>query len=581
MKSISLTDTDLHMRLQVLGALSQVIWQIWPKVRFGLYQMTEHGFRCDFDVGQTISEKQFAEFEDKMNLDTEGLSAVEASAQTVRQWLKDNQQIYLLEVYQEQVYPKYTFYKRANFQLPLIGKFICYKQPIHFKIIKVGGAYWQNDAKQTQLQRLEVVVFAKQTDLQTHLQRKIVDHRQLGLKHNLFMFSEVIGAGLPLWLEDGATIRRQLEHFIIEEEIKRGYSHVYTPDITRLKLYEVSGHYPHYKDSMYAPIDIDGQQFMLRPMTCPHHFQIYKQKPRTYNELPIRLAELATLYRREQSGELYGLARVRCFTLADAHIICRFDQVADELKQALDLIEYVAQVLGMQPYQDYFYRLSLGKRDDEVKYFKDDQAWNQAEDLLRGFLKQRGTQFVEAQDEAAFYGPKIDIQMLNSNGQEETILTVQYDFVMPKRFELTYLDAQQKQHQAAVIHRSSIGAIERLIAFLIEFYQGKFPVWLSPCQLKILLISDEEDVLSLANDLQLQARKAKLRVKIDRSNKSIAKKVRQSRLEYIPYVFALGQKEAQAGRFQLQARQDLKNVKADLSFQQIMALVKEDIDSFR
>lgn len=582
MKTKNLTDEDLNLRLCALGALSQAVGQIWPETKFGLYRMTDAGFSCDFDVGTTISEKQFAEIEDALILDTEGLSFEPASREEVLQCLKKGRQDYLSEHYEKQPVDEFICYKRGQFQLPLTDRPTKTAEPVHFKIVKVGGVYWQNDAQKPQLQRLEAVVFRTREELQVYLEREVVDHRQLGLQHNLFMFSETVGAGLPLWLENGATIRRQLENFIIDEEIKRGYSHVYTPDITHIGLYEISGHYPYYKDSMYAPLDIEGQRFMLRPMTCPHHFQIYKQKPRTFKELPIRLAELATLYRREQSGELYGLMRVRCFTLADAHIICRPDQVESELNSALQLIEDVADVLGLERYRDYSYRLSLGDRQNETKYFKDDKAWQQAEDSLRAVLKQRGTQFVEAPDEAAFYGPKIDIQMRNQNGQEETILTVQYDFVMPKRFKLTYLDADQKVREAAVIHRSSIGAIERLVAFLIEFYQCKFPVWLSPCQLKILTISDDSRLLESAESLQQQARQAKIRVQIDSGNRSIAKKIRQSQLEFIPYVLVLGEQELKDSRYHLKVRGDLKTA-ADKTydFSQIIELIRQDTEAFR
>ena len=317
------------------------------------------------------------------------------------------------------------------------------------------------------------------------------DHKKLGKELELFTIDETVGKGLPMLLPKGATIRRELERFIVDEEIRRGYQHVYTPDIARLELYIKSGHYPHYQDSMYAPIEIDDEKFMLRPMTCPHHFQLYLSRPHSYRELPMRIAEVAKLYRYEQSGELMGLQRARSFSLSDAHIICASEeQAAEEISNALDLIEYTASVFGLTHGKDYHYRLSLGDRGNTEKYYENDAAWEKGESLLRGLLEKRGGGFVEAKNEAAFYGPKIDIQMKNVNGKEDTAFTVQYDFCMPDRFDLTYTGEDGTQKRAFVVHRSSIGAIERLMAFLIEHYAGAFPLWLSPVQAKVLPIGE-------------------------------------------------------------------------------------------
>ena len=318
------------------------------------------------------------------------------------------------------------------------------------------------------------------------------DHKKLGPELGLFYIDPVVGKGLPMFLPKGAIIKRELERLVIEEETKRGYQHVQTPDLARLELYEKSGHYPHYKDSMYAPIHIDDEKFMLRPMTCPHHFQMFLHKPRSYRELPMRIAELAQLYRYEQSGELMGLQRVRSFCLADAHIICTSEeQAVEEIEKALELIEHMATVFGLTQGDDYSYRLSLGDRNNTEKYYKNDAAWEKGEDLLRKLMERRGKPFVEAKDEAAFYGPKIDIQMKNVNGKEDTAFTVQYDFCMPDKFNLTYVAEDGQQKRVFVVHRSSIGAIERIMAFLIERYAGAFPLWLSPVQVKILPVSEK------------------------------------------------------------------------------------------
>ncbi len=379
------------------------------------------------------------------------------------------------------------------------------------------------------------------------------DHKRLGKELELFYIDEVVGKGLPIFLPKGATIRRELERFIVDEEIRRGYLHVRTPDIARLDLYRKSGHYPHYRDSMYAPITIDDEEFMLRPMTCPHHYQLFLSRPRSYRELPMRIAELAQLYRYEQSGELMGLQRVRTFCLADAHIICASEeQAVEEIGKALDLIEYVTSVFGLKQDEHYRYRLSLGDRSNTEKYYKNDAAWEKGEDLLRKHMVSRGREFEEAKDEAAFYGPKIDVQMKNVNGKEDTAFTVQYDFCMPDRFDLTYVDADGSKKRAFVVHRSSIGAVERMMAFLIEHYAGAFPLWLSPVQVKVLPISDAH--LVHAEKVRDALSKENIRVELDGNNEKLGKKIRQAKTEKVPYFCVIGDKEVEAGAVALEGR---------------------------
>src|SRR3989344_5394073 len=379
------------------------------------------------------------------------------------------------------------------------------------------------------------------------------DHKKLGKELGLFYVSDLVGKGLPLFTAKGAAIRRELERFIIDEEIRRGYEHVSTPDIAKLDLYIKSGHYPHYQDSMYAPIEIDDEKFMLRPMTCPHHYALYLARPHSYRELPIRIAEVARLYRYEQSGELMGLQRVRSFCLADAHIICASEeQAGEEIEGALDLIEYVAGVFGFVYGKEYHYRLSLGDRADTEKYFKNDAAWDRGESLLRALLEKRGKKFVEARNEAAFYGPKIDIQMKNTNGKEDTAFTVQYDFCMPERFNLSYTGEDGHKHRAFVVHRSSIGAIERLMAFLIEHFQGAFPVWLAPVQVMILPISDTHQ--TYAKKILAEFKKHDLRVEINLDNETLGKKIRAGKMQKIPYLVVIGDKEMESGKLTVEGR---------------------------
>ncbi len=371
------------------------------------------------------------------------------------------------------------------------------------------------------------------------------DHKRLGRELNLFTFSDTVGKGLPLFTPKGSVIRRELERFIVDEEIKRGYQHVYTPDIAKLDLYKKSGHYPYYKDSMYAPIQIEDEEFMLRPMTCPHHFELFLSQPHSYKELPVRFAELAKLYRFEQSGELMGLQRVRTFCLADAHIITKIDQAESEIDSVLELIEYLAHTFGLKLGENYHYRLSLGDRNDSKKYYKDDKAWDIAEDALRSVLKKRKASFVEAENEAAFYGPKIDVQMKNTNGKEDTAFTVQYDFVMPKRFELAYINEKGENAQPVVIHRSSIGAIERSMAFLIEYYKGAFPVWLSPVQAVILPVSDKFE--KSASKVLEELKSVKIRAELDASNNTLGNRIREATLQKVPYMCIIGGQEEEKG----------------------------------
>jgi threonyl-tRNA synthetase len=378
------------------------------------------------------------------------------------------------------------------------------------------------------------------------------DHKKLGRELDLFTFSDTVGKGLPLWTPKGAAIRREVERFIVDEEIKRGYDHVYTPDIAKLDLYKKSGHYPYYKESMYAPITIEDEEFMLRPMTCPHHFELFLDKPRSYRELPIRYAELAKLYRFEKSGELMGLQRVRSFCLADAHIICTKEQAKAEIKDVLELIDYAVKVFGLEKGKDYSYRLSLGDRKDEKKYFKDDESWDHAEEILRSVLKEDGSKFVEAEGEAAFYGPKIDVQMVNANGKEDTAFTVQYDFVMPKRFKLEYINEEGGKTEAVVVHRSSIGAIERTIAFLIEKYKGNFPTWLTPVQVKILPITDKQ--LDYANKVAKALKAEGVRVEVDERNERLQAKIRDAQMEKVAYMLIIGGKEEEAGTVSIRKR---------------------------
>ncbi len=415
----------------------------------------------------------------------------------------------------------------------------------------------------------------KEKNLKPNEETEKRDHKTLGVELDLFTFSDAVGKGLPLFTPKGAAIRRELERFIIDEETKRGYNHVVTPDIAKLDLYRKSGHYPHFKDSMFAPIKIDDEEFMLRPMSCPHHFELYLRRPVSYRELPMRIAELVKLYRYEQSGELMGLQRTRTFCLADAHIICASEeQAAEEVGKALDLIEYITGVFGLMHGDDYWYRLSLGDRSNTEKYYKNDAAWEKGEDLLRKLLKKRGKKFTEAKNEAAFYGPKIDVQMKNANGKEDTAFTVQYDFCMPDRFDLTYIGTDGEPKRAFVVHRSSIGAIERIMALLIERYAGAFPLWLAPVQVAIFPVGEKFSAYGLKALERI--REKNIRAEIRETNETLGKRIREAEMQKIPYVLVVGEKEEKNGT--VNVRHYKQGQQGEIALEKLVSKIKEEIE---
>jgi len=585
------TTDELHiMRHSMAHIMAAAVFKLWPSAKFGVGPVVEDGFYYDIDLGNTkISEEDFGKIEKAMKSIIGASLSIEKRVVNIDdaiRWAIDSNQPYKQELLNDLKRSGTTAAKDIDpeelglasdksevDQVTLYdcGEFtdLCRGPHIDktsgagvFKILRIAGAYWRGKETNPQMQRLYGIAFDTQEELDNYLtmleEAKKRDHRKLGEELELFTFSPLVGKGLPLWLERGATLRRELERFIVDEELKRGYKHVMTPDIASLELYKTSGHYPYYKDSMYAPIDIDDEQFMLRPMTCPHHFQIYTTKPRSYKELPMRIAELAKLYRYEKSGELSGLMRVRSFCLADSHIICTKDQVREEIMGALDLIEFCANLFGLEKGKDYSYRLSLGDRGDDSKYFKDDEAWAESEELLRQVLKTREAPFVEVSAEAAFYGPKIDIQMKNVLGKEDTAFTVQYDFVMPKRFKLVYTDADDKEQETVVVHRSSIGAIERLVAFLLEHTAGKLPVWLAPEQIRLATVNQTGEIVGYANEVAEQATELGLRVTVDSSNESVGKKIRNAETLKIPYVIVMGEKELHTQETTPRVRSDMQ-----------------------
>lgn len=557
-----------ELRHSASHLLAAAVLELWPKAKRTIGPPIENGFYYDFDFGgEKVSEEDLGKIEAKMHEllpSWKNFERKEVSPEEAEKLFADNP--YKLELIKEfsDKGEKLSLYQSGNYVDLCRGGHIEHPSDElkYFKLLSIAGAYWRGSEKNPMLTRIYGTAFPTKDELEAHLKQleyaREHDHRKIGADLDLFVFSDLVGKGLPLWTPKGATVRRELERFIVDEELKRGYLHVATPELARLDLYRTSGHYPYYKETMYAPITIDDDEFMLRPMTCPHHFELYKSRPHSYRELPLRYAELARLYRYEKSGELTGLMRVRSFCLADAHIIARKDQARDEINRVLDLIDFVAQTLGLKAGVDYRYRLSLGDRNDDKKYYKDDASWDYAENVLRDVLKERKAEYYEAAGEAAFYGPKIDVQMKNILGKEETAFTVQYDFVMPKRFKLEYIDDKGQAVEPIVIHRSSIGAIERIMAFLIERFGGAFPLWLAPVQVMLIPIAERHQ--EAAHAIKDELAKAGIRVEVDDRNETMQGKIRASTLQKVPYMGIIGDREVASHGLSVRTRsgQDLK-----------------------
>ena len=575
------------MRHSAAHVMAEAVQSMFPDAKFGIGPTIEDGFYYDFDLPRALSPEDLPVIEAKMK------EIVKANFAFTKSMVSKDEarklfakQPYKLELIDELPDDEVTIYRQGNFTDMCRGPHIRYTAGIKaFKLMTIAGAYWRGSEKRPMLQRVYGIAFNNQKELDAYLvaqeEIKKRDHRKIGKDLDLFVFSDLIGKGLPIFTEKGSIIRRTLERFVVDEEIKRGYKHIYTPDLANVALYKKSGHYPYYKDTMYPVMKVDEEELILRPMTCPHHYQYYSAKPRSYRELPFRIAELAKQFRYEKSGELTGLMRVRTFCLADSHIICQKEQAVSEINKVLDLIEYVAGVLGYKVGTDYRYRLSLGDRNDTKKYYKDDEAWDHAENILREILKQREANFFEAGNEAAFYGPKIDIQMKNVSGKEDTAFTVQYDFVGPKRFELTYIDSDGKEKEPIVIHRSSIGAIERTMAFLIEHYAGAFPVWLSPVQVVVIPVSDLH--LEYAYKVEAELKAIDVRVQVDNRNERMNQKIREAQLQKIPYMLVVGDKEAadKAVAVRLRSGEQLPVMSLDEFKKKIQQMVTERVNELK
>lgn len=534
--------------------LAEAIESIYPGTKFGIGPPIETGFYYDIDLGgKTISQEDFKKIEDKM-LELARLSSVYtrkdvSKADAIKYFTEKNDE-YKLDLLKDLEDGSITFYEQGNFTDLCRGPHIPNTGFIKaVKLMNVAGAYWRGDEKNKMLTRVYAVTFPKQKDLTDYLvlleEAKKRDHRKLGKELELFAFSEKVGMGLPLWLPKGAMLRERLENFLKKAQVKAGYLPVITPHIGHKNLYVTSGHYEKYGADSFQPIRTpqEGEEFFLKPMNCPHHCEIYKTQPRSYKDLPIRLAEFGTVYRYEQSGELHGLTRVRGFTQDDAHLFCRPDQVKEEFCKVIDLVLYVFRALD---FKDFTAQISLRDPDNKTKYIGSDENWALAEQAIIESSAEKGLTTVVELGEAAFYGPKLDFMVRDAIGRKWQLGTIQVDYNLPERFELEYTGSDNQKHRPVMIHRAPFGSLERFVAVLIEHCAGKFPLWLTPDQVAILPISEKyndyaKNVLNLLKNYDIRGF-------VDERNEKIGKKIRDTELNKVPFMLVVGEKEMEEGK---------------------------------
>lgn len=536
------------LRHSTAHLMAQAIKRLYKNVKLGVGPVIDGGFYYDIDMEESISVEDFPMIEKEMKkIVNENLEIVrkEVSRQEAIRIYEEIGDEYKLELINDiPEGEKITIYEQGEFfdlcrgvHVPSTGKIK------EFKLLSVAGAYWRGDSNNKMLQRIYGTAFFKKEELEEYLrmleEAKERDHRKLGKELDIFTNSMLVGQGLPLWLPNGATIRRIIERYIVDKEQRLGYEHVYTPVLGSVELYKTSGHWGHYKENMFPVMEMDNEQLVLRPMNCPHHMMIYKNAIHSYRELPIRIAELGTMHRYEMSGALTGLHRVRGMTLNDAHIFVRPDQIKEELVRVVRLIQEVYEDFG---FKEYTFRLSYRDPEDKEKYFDDDEMWEKAQSMLKEAMDDLGLEYYEAEGEAAFYGPKLDVQVKTALGKEETLSTVQLDFLLPERFDLTYIGEDGKPHRPVVIHRGVVSTMERFVAFLLEEYKGAFPTWLAPVQVRVIPVSPEIHY-DYANQIKEELCKHGFRVKLDDRDEKLGYRIREAQIKKIPYALVVGDKE--------------------------------------
>ncbi|HCY06349.1 MAG TPA: threonine--tRNA ligase [Erysipelotrichaceae bacterium] len=541
-------------RLSVLNhscahLMAQAVKRVFPEALFWVGPVIEEGFYYDIDLkDDVLTEDDLLKIEKEMKkLSKDGKRIVRnelTREEALERFKDDPYKIDLINNMEDSEI--ISIYTQGDFTDLCRGPHVeTVKELKHFKLIKFSGAYWKGDANNKMLQRIYGICFDTKEELDKHLQmleeRKERDHRKLGKELDIFMTSSLVGPGLPLWLPNGSTIRRELERYIVDKELERGYQHVYTPILANTELYKISGHWDHYKDNMYPVMKMDREEVVLRPMNCPHHMLLYKNGLHSYRDLPIRIGELGHDFRYEASGAVTGLERVRGMCQNDAHLFVRPDQIKDEVKDVVDLILDVYDDFNIT---DYEFRLSLRGKENKEKYFDDDEMWDLAEDSLRSILNELNIDYYEAEDEAAFYGPKLDVQIKTALGHELTLSTCQLDFLLPRQFELTYINENGEKETPVVIHRAILGTFERFVAFILEEFKGAMPLWLAPTQVAIVPVHHEKH-LDYALYIEEKLRGLNMRVKLDSRNEKLGYRIREAQTNKIPVQLVLGDKEVE------------------------------------
>jgi threonyl-tRNA synthetase len=542
--------------------MAHAIQDIFPEAKFGVGPAIEAGFYYDIDINTQLSEDHLKLIEDKMielsKTDTR-FEREELSQQDAIEFFKKKGDQYKVELLSEmdETKEKISIYKEGSFTDLCRGPHLPNPGKIKFvKLLNISGSYWRGDEKNKQLQRIYGITFPKKKMLDEYLfmieEAKKRDHRKLGKELELFFFSQSVGSGLPIWLPKGAILRETLEKFLREEQTKRNYLPVITPHIGNINLYKTSGHYPYYSESQFPTIKFGDreEEYLLKPMNCPHHFQIYASKPRSYRDLPIRYAEFGTVYRYEQSGELNGLTRVRCFSVDDSHMFVRQDQLKDELCAVIDLIQHVFKVMG---FADFTTQLSFRDENAE-KYGGDISQWEKAQKEIKEAADLMKLNYTIEEGEAAFYGPKIDFMVRDALGRKWQLGTVQIDYVMPERFNLEYIGSDGQKHRPVVIHRAPFGSLERFIGVLIEHFAGDFPLWLAPIQVAVIPVS--QNYIDYASSIVAALKNAGFRIEVDERNEKIGYKIRDWETQKVPYMLIVGEKEKEANTVSLRKHKE-------------------------
>ena len=526
--------------------MAQAIAHLYPNAKFWVGPAIEEGFYYDVDLGdEVIKEEDLEKIEREMKKcakDAKNIIRREISKEEALEMFKNDP--YKIDLISRMDDGVITCYSQGDFTDLCRGPHVENTKLIkYFKLIKFSGAYWKGDSKNKMLQRIYGVCFDNQEDLDAYLKElqeaKERDHRKIGKEQEIFMSHELVGAGMPLWLPNGAIIRKNVENYIYEKEQKLGYQHVYTPCVGTVDLYKTSGHWDHYKENMFPMMKVDEEEFVLRPMNCPHHMLVYGNKLHSYRDLPIRIGEFATDFRYEASGAVKGLERVRCMCQNDAHLFVRPDQIGEEFKKVVSLILDVYRDFGIK---DYKFRLSLRDPEDKEKYFDDDNMWNEAEAKLREVLNDLGCEYFEAVGEAAFYGPKLDVEVKPAVGPEVTLSTCQLDFLLPRRFDLSYIDSNGEKQVPVVLHRAIFGTFDRFTAFIIEETKGAFPTWLAPTQVIVMPVNSEFQG-EYAREIFELLEKEGIRAELDDRNEKLGYRLRESQVKKIPYTLILGDNE--------------------------------------